>query len=316
MDKYMNAFIIKEFGDYKVLNQEKVTIPLDISEEEILIKLSAASYNPSDKKVREGAFKSVTPINDYRIIGFDFSGEIVKIGAGVKNFKIEDKVFGYQSIKSNGSYAEYVKTKTDNICLAPESIPLKDSAALSVAGTAAFKCFENLDLNKHKNILINGVSGGVGTFLLQMIKLENPNALVTGTASKRSFEMIKILNIDKIIDYKKIDIYNSLDEKYDVVINLVELNEDKINKLTNLVKENGTLISTTNSPNEDLVKEKNIVFKSVFANPDKKILRKLKDLTEKGLKPIITSSYTFNEIKDVHKKENTNSSNGKVLIEF
>lgn len=317
MDEYMKAFIIKEFGGYKVLNKKKVKIPLDLEENEILIKLSAASYNPSDKKVREGAFKKVTPINDYRTIGFDFSGKIIKIGKNVKSYKLSDKVFGYQSIKSNGSYAEYLKTKTDNICFSPKNISLKDSAALPVAGTAAYKCFTNLDLTKDKNILINGVSGGVGTFLIQMIKIENPNIQVTGTASERSFKLLEDLNIDKIIDYTKVNIHDSYNEKYDAVINLVELSNDNINKLLDLIKENGILVSTTNEPSTELIKEKNLKFESVFANPNKKILKELKDLVErKGLRPIITSTYSFDEIKEVHKNEEQNASNGKLLIEY
>ncbi|NLC65512.1 MAG: NADP-dependent oxidoreductase [Clostridium sp.] len=317
MAKNMEAFIIKEFGGYEVLNKEKVKIPNDIKENEILIKLSAASYNPSDKKVREGAFKKVTPINDYRIIGFDFSGEIIKIGENIKNYKISDKVFGYQSIKSNGSYGEYLKTKANNICLSPKNISLEDSAALSVAGTASYKSFLSLDLAKHKNILINGVSGGVGTYLLQILKIENPNIQVTGTASERSFKLIEQLNIDKIIDYTKVNIYDSYNEKYDAVINLVELTDNNINKLLGLIKENGILISTTNKPSKELIKEKNLKFESVFANPDKKILEELKYLVErKGLKPIITSTYNFDEIKEVHKNEEQKASNGKLLIKY
>lgn len=312
----MSAFVIKEFGNYKVLNKESVAIPLDILDDEILIKVSSASYNPSDTKTREGAFKSVTPIDKYRIIGFDFAGKIVKKGKSVKDFNLEDEIFGYQSIRSNGSYAEYIKTKAKNISLAPNNISLKDSAALPVAGTAAYKSFKNLNLNKDAKVLINGVSGGVGTFLLQMIKIKNPSTKVIGTASKRSFEMLKKLNIDSIIDYKKTDVHEFSDEKYDAIINLVELDKKSINNLLDLLHENGTLLSTTNSPEEKLLEKKNIYFKSIFASPDKEILTSLKDMVEEGLRPIITERYKFNEIKEVHKKEDKKSSNGKTLIEF
>ena len=140
---------------------------------EVAVKVSAISINPFDLKKMRGGFKPITSIKKFPIItACDFSGEIVEIGNDVGAFKVGDKVFGMQDILFNGSAAEKITISQKYISLAPNNFELSDSAAIPQVGNTSLLALRNIaSLRKGHKLLINGASGGVGTFALQMSKI-------------------------------------------------------------------------------------------------------------------------------------------------
>ncbi|HSZ87681.1 MAG TPA: NADP-dependent oxidoreductase, partial [Puia sp.] len=197
----MRAIMIHEFGGPEVLKLEDAPQPKPAADE-LLIKVYATSVNPIDWKIREGARKEKFPINFPLIPGWDVSGVIAETGNEVKNFKKRDKVYSRTDPTKNGTYAEYVVVKADQVNRKPETIDHIKAAAVPLAGLTAWQgLFDHGKLNSGERVLIHGASGGVGTFAVQFAKWKG--AYVIGTSSEKNVDFLKELGADEVIDYKK-----------------------------------------------------------------------------------------------------------------
>ena len=287
---------------------------------EVAVKVSAISINPVDLKKMRGGFKPITSIKKFPIItACDFSGEIVEIGNDVGAFKVGDKVFGMQDILFNGSAAEKITISQKYISLAPNNFELSDSAAIPQVGNTSLLALRNIaSLRKGHKLLINGASGGVGTFALQMAKIYEAD--ITAVTSDRNIEWIKNeFDIENIIDYTKTDITDTSD-KYDIIF---DANGNlSFPKISNSLSINGIYVTTKFNiyNNIDTAKQffKRKKSRTVLSGrTSTSNLDMFRMWMEDGkLKPVIEKTYSFDQYHEAYEHLSSGRAKGKLLIKI
>ncbi|KAJ6966955.1 chloroplast envelope quinone oxidoreductase [Populus alba x Populus x berolinensis] len=192
---------------------------------EVLLKLEATCLNPIDWKIQKGKLRPFFPRKFPYIPGTDVAGEVVEVGAEVKNFKIGDRVVAELGHLDGGGLAEYAVAKESLTVVRPSEVSAAAGAGLLVSGITAYQALTQhggikLDgSGQQKNILITAASGGVGLYAVQLAKLGNTH--VTATCGARNIELVKSLGADEVLDYKTPEgaaLKSPSGKKYDVVL--------------------------------------------------------------------------------------------------
>lgn len=308
----MNAVVMNEYGGTDVLQYKEVVIP-EVGPEEVLIRVAATSYNPLDSVIRSGAFQSVVSVKFPFIPHSDVSGIIEKVGDGVTNVSVGQKVYAYLDISRNGAAAEYVVTKASLVSVAPKTIPLQEAAVIPLAALTAWQgLFEHGGLQAGQRVLISAAAGGVGSFAVQLAKWKG--AYVIGTASETSFPILKEWGIDEIIDYKKQTVQDVLTEKVDVILNLAPISSEELTSWLHLLNEGGILISALSPADKTLAKELGVKTKRMGVKSDSENLKEIAEIVDSGkMTPFITERLSLTELVKAH--ELAGKTRGKVLIE-
>ena len=218
----MKAIICPRYGSPDVLQLREVEKPVP-QEDEVLIQIHAASLNSRDLRMLRANpfFMRLMPGGLFRpknkILGADVAGRVEAIGSNVKQFKPGDEVFGYlPSATGRGTFAEYVCAKENLITLKPANLTFEQAAAVPLAAMTALQGLrDNGNIQPGQKVLINGASGGVGTFAVQIAKAFG--AEVTAVCSTRNLEMVRSLGADHVIDYKKED-FTQNGQQYDLIL--------------------------------------------------------------------------------------------------
>jgi NADPH:quinone reductase-like Zn-dependent oxidoreductase len=218
----MKAILCTQYGSPDVLRLQEVSKPTPL-EDEVLVRIHAASINARDWRMMHAIpfFIRLMPGAFWRpknkILGADLAGRVEAIGDNVKQFKPGDEVFGYLPSKTGrGTFAEYVCAKEDLITLKPDNLTFEQAAAVPVAAITALQGLrDNGNIQTGQKVLINGASGGVGTFAVQIAKAFG--AEVTAVCSTRNLEMVRSLGADHVIDYKKED-FTKNGQQYDLIL--------------------------------------------------------------------------------------------------
>ncbi|MEM6347824.1 MAG: NAD(P)-dependent alcohol dehydrogenase [Bacteroidota bacterium] len=213
----MNAIFYQQYGDTSVLAYGEQPIP-NPGPKEVLIKVHASALNPIDCEVRKGSFKVVTGKRFPRIPGCDFAGEIIAKGAKVKPFQVGDLVYGMSKTYRGGAHAEYITMNPNEIGLKPPALSMVEAAALPLAALTSLQALRDLaQIQAGQKVLLNGASGGVGVFAIQLAKAMGAN--VHATCSHRNIELVQSLGVDHAIDYTQTDIRASK-ERYEVIYDI------------------------------------------------------------------------------------------------
>ncbi len=216
----MKAICYCDYGTAEVLRLEDVEKPVP-DEHQVLVKVRAASVNPLDWHFIRGTPYFMRLGSGLRKpaltrLGVDYSGTVEAVGASVTKFKPGDEVFGAR----NGAFAEYVVVRDDRgVIPKPANITFEQAAGVGIAGVTALQGLRDKgQVQPGQKVLINGASGGVGTFAVQIAKTYG--AEVTGVCSGRNFELVRSLGADHLVDYTKDD-FTKTDERYDVILDNV-----------------------------------------------------------------------------------------------
>lgn len=210
----MKAIIFNEFGGPEKLEYVDIPEPKPGSGE-VLVKVMAASVNPVDWKIREGRLKFMTGKKFPLLAGSELSGVISEFGPGVSEFKIGDRVFAGLTRKG-GAYAEYVVAKAEKTIRIPDEMSFEVASTLAIAGVTPLQAFtHHFKVKKGHDILINGGSGGVGTYAIQIAKVLG--ARVTAVCSERNKELVLSLGADEVIDYNKED-FRERQNAFDLIL--------------------------------------------------------------------------------------------------
>src|SRR6187399_2474295 len=211
------------YCDYGVANLKLEEIEKPVAnDDQILVKVRAASINPYDWHFVEGTPYVMRAMGvglrkpkDTRL-GVDFAGTVEAVGKNVTEFKPGDEVFGGRG----GAFAQYVCPRaTRAVALKPASVSFEDAASVNIAGITALQAVRDKGkVQPGQKVLINGASGGVGTFAVQIAK--SLGAEVTGVCSTRNVDLVKSLGADHVIDYTKED-FSKTDQRYDMIYDLV-----------------------------------------------------------------------------------------------
>ncbi len=234
----MKAIRINEFGGTDVMKLEDIERPVP-APDEVLVKLYASGVNPVDCVIRSGGNDFLKPLLKLPMtLGWDAAGIIEETGSDVAGFKKGDEVYGVPNFPGDGSYAEYCAAKAGQFALKPKSIGFNESAGVPLAALTAWtSLFECGKLQSGQRILIQGATGGVGSFAVQFAKAKG--AFVIGIASTSNLDYLKQLGADQVIDYKTQN-FEDLARDIDVVFDASPLrdNSERL-RFVNVLKDGG-----------------------------------------------------------------------------
>ena len=209
----MKAIRVNEWGKPVQLEDHPQPSPAD---DEVLVRVRAASINPFDIAVAAGyvAFMATAPMT----LGTDVAGEVVEVGKNVTTLKPGDEVFGAVVLHS-GTFAEYTTPKAGELARKPKSLDFVQASAIPLAATAAWQTlFDVAKLQSGERLLIQGVAGSVGTYALQFAK--DIGAYVYGTDIPERADLVKSLGLDRYINHKEERVEDVVKDA-DVVLDLV-----------------------------------------------------------------------------------------------
>jgi NADPH:quinone reductase-like Zn-dependent oxidoreductase len=216
----MKAIVYEKYGPPEVLQYREIDKPVP-KDGQVLVKIKAAALNAADwhlmraepalARLFGGLFKP-----NKTILGADMAGVVEAAGKDVKEFKPGDEVFGDMFTSGLGAFAEYVCAQEDALVLKPANLSFEEAAAVPVSGGTALQALRDAGhIRPGKTALINGASGGVGTFAIQIAKALG--AVVTAVCSTGNVEQSRLLGADFVIDYTKEDFTKS-GKQYDVIL--------------------------------------------------------------------------------------------------
>lgn len=315
MSEQMKAVVINKYGAPEVLQFQDIPKP-EIKSDQMLVKVYATSINPIDWKTRNGMLKIIFGNKFPMVLGYDISGEVVEVGSGVTQFRPGDQIYACLDPATSGSYAEYAAVSEKVANLKPQNLSHEQAAAIPLAAETALQALRDLGgIKAGWRILINGASGGVGTFAVQIAKALG--AEVTAVCSQKNAELVKNLGADSIIDYTNQD-FTKESVKYDIIFDAVA--NRSFWECQNILSSNGVYVTTVpdfaNSAAFFITqllpgkKAKLILLKS-----NGKDLAYLKELSEANkLRPIIARTYPLSEIAEAHAESEKGRVVGKLVI--
>jgi NADPH:quinone reductase-like Zn-dependent oxidoreductase len=219
----MKAFVYQRYGPPETLRMVEVDKPMP-NADEVLVKVRAVSVNAADWHVLRGKplFSRATlgllrP--KYQILGVDVAGQVEAVGPGVTRFRPGDEVYANLLDHGYGGFAEYVSVPVDVMALRPAGLSFEEAAAVPMAaGTALQGLGHHGDIQPGQQVLINGATGGVGSFAVQLAKASG--AEVTAVTSTRNLELVRSFGADHVVDYTTTD-FTRDGRRYDLVLDTV-----------------------------------------------------------------------------------------------
>ena len=298
------------------------------NDNEVLVRVRAASINPVDGHLIRGAWmmRPMTGLRKPRNtrFGTDFAGIIEAVGKDVTNFKSGDEVFGAK----NGAVADYICVKANRaIVMKPSNITFEQAGSVGVAGVTALQGLRDKGhIQAGQKVLINGASGGVGTFAVQIAKAFG--AEVTGVCSTRNVDLVKSIGADHVIDYTKED-FTKTDQRYDMIYDLVGnhsfserrqiLTANGICVLAGIggaglhPESGGRILGNFKTAFQSKFTSQKFVF--YIAKLTKDDLNVLRDLMQSGkVAPVIDRTYKISETQDAVRYLEEGHARGKVVI--
>ena len=320
----MRAMVYETYGPPEVLELREIERPA-VVDDGVLVRVHAASVNPFDWHFLTGTPYLVRVGAGFRkpknkTLGVDFAGTVEAVGKDVTQFHPRDEVFGSKS----GAFAEYVCVRK-SVALKPANVTFEQAAAVPIAGVTALQGLRDKGgIQAGHKVLINGASGGVGTFAVQIAK--SFGAEVTGVCSTRNVEAVRSLGADHVIDYAQADFTRS-GQRYDLMFDVAgnrswsECKRILTDKAT-LVVVGGRKTNRWIGPMGDGLKKRLVslggsrkVVSPFLANVKREDLAAMGELLESGsVTPVIEKRYELSEVPEAVAYVGTGHAQGKVVI--
>ena len=316
----MKALVFHQYGPPEMLEMQEIDMPA-FEEDQVLVRVHAASVNALDwhfltgrpflaRIMNGGIFKP-----KQTVLGVDLAGRVEAVGASVTRFQPGDEVFG--GCGKGGAFAEYAPTGQDQLQLKPANVTFEEAAA---AGAAAHTALQGLrdggQIQAGQRVLINGASGGVGTFAVQIAK--SLGATVTGVCSTRNLDLVRSAGADEVIDYTSEDATRG-EQRYDLVFDVAA--KLSFADCKRVLSPQGIFVTTEFSPA--------LLLKALWASltGDQKLVSQLakppserdwafmKELLERGqVKPVIDRTYTLREVPEALRYVGQGHARAKVVV--
>lgn len=319
----MKAIVCTKYGPPNVLQLKEVDKPTP-RDNEVLVKIHAASLNAADLETLRGVFliRFVAPLKPkYKILGSDIAGQVEAVGRNIKQFQPGDEIWGDLSRCGFGTFAEYVCIPENALRLKPAGMTFEEAAAVPTAAVVALQNLrDKRPIQPEQKVLINGAGGGVGTFAVQLAKYFG--AEVTGVDSTSKLDLVRSIGADRVIDYTQED-FTKNGQHYDLILDVVvhrsvfdykralspkgivvmvggSITRVFLNMLL------GSLISMTGSKKMGLV---------MWKPNNKEDLDFLKELLETGkVVPVIDRRYPLSDVAEALRYLEEGHAQGKVVI--
>jgi NADPH:quinone reductase-like Zn-dependent oxidoreductase len=305
----MKAVRIHDFGGSDVLHIDDVEMPQP-KDDEVLVKVHAASVNPVDWKIRSGDYPMVKQENLPMTMGRDIAGEIESCGTRARNMRKGDAIYAFLGM-GRGGYQEYVTVKASELAAMPGSLSYSEAAAVPLAGITAWQgLFDHGRLTEGQRVLIHGGSGGVGHLAVQFAKTKG--AWVATTVSEPDLKFARELGADQVIDYKA--------ERFEEVVEPVDLVFDLISGETrersfDVLKEGGVMVSTLGKPDEGKARKKNVRVAGYMAQPNGAQLNEIGQLIDRGkVKVAVDRVFQFAEAARAQECLEQEHVRGKIVL--
>ena len=306
----MHAIRIHKFGDADVLKMDDIPVP-GPKDDEMVVRVIAASVNPVDYKIRSGKYPAVKQDQLPKVLGRDIAGVIESVGAKVRKFRRGDAIYAMLG-RDIGGYAEYALVTEDEAARKPERLDFQQAAAVPLAALTAWQgLFDQGGLEAGERVLIHGGAGGVGHFAIQFAKAKG--AWVATTVSGADMEFARELGADQAIDYKK--------DKFEEIVKDIDLVYDLIAGETQqrsfaVLRDGGRLISTLQKPDEAELKRHHARGAHYMAKPDAAELETIARLIDAGkVDVVITATYPLEDVSRAHKHMENDHIQGKVVLQ-
>ncbi|HVE76153.1 MAG TPA: NAD(P)-dependent alcohol dehydrogenase [Actinomycetota bacterium] len=320
----MKALVHDRFGSTDVLEIRDIEPPVPTANT-VLVRVVASSVNPADWYSMTGRPYIARPMvglrkpKDIRL-GTDFAGTVESTGPGVTEFNPGDEVYGMRT----GALAEFITISETRLALKPANLSFEEAAAIPVAAVTALQALRDHGKVQHgQHVLINGASGGVGTFTVQIAKALG--AEVTGVCSSRNVDLVRSLGADHVVDYTKQD-FTSGGGPYDLMID--NTGSKPFSKFRKVLSAGATIVLVGGPKKSRLLgplthivrtraaaarKSQDVVF--FIAKVDKNDLNQLSELMEEGtVKAVIDRTYTLNDAREAFEYLGEGHAKGKVIV--
>jgi NADPH:quinone reductase-like Zn-dependent oxidoreductase len=314
----MKAIVYHRYGPPDVLQCEEIDKPV-VGDDDVLIKVRAAAANPMDR-VFNGKVRLMTGLRKpkEKRVGADVAGEVEAVGRNVTEFKPGDEVFGV----SRGAFAEYASTPHSALALKPPNMTFEQAAAAGVAGLTALQGLRDKGrIQPGHKVLVNGASGGVGTFAVQIAR--SFGADVTAVCSTRNVEMVRSIGAGRVIDYTQEDFTKDA-QRYDLIFDAV--GNRPLSALRRILEPTGIclLVGAPATISAILLRALNALILSrlvsqkfilYIAKRKKEDLNVLRDLMQSGkLTPVIDRRYRLDEVPDAMRPLEEGHARGKIVV--
>jgi NADPH:quinone reductase-like Zn-dependent oxidoreductase len=320
----MRAIVHQRYGSADLLELREVDKPT-VEVDQVLVRVHAASVNPADWHVMTGTpYLGRVQMGVRRprseVLGTDFAGTVEAVGENVTEFKAGDEVFGART----GAFADYLPVGQERaVALKPHNLTFEEAAAVPIAGFTALQGLRDKGrIRAGHEVLINGASGGVGTFAVQIAK--SFGATVTGVCSTRNVDIVRSLGADEVVDYTRDDI-TRIGRRFDLIFDIA--GNHSLRACRRMLKPTGTYVLVgapkgrwvrpvprlLNAVALSLVGRRRMV--GFLAKANKNDLLALKELLEAGkLRPVIDRRYTLSEIPEALRYVGEGHSQGKNVV--
>ncbi|HUW10965.1 MAG TPA: NAD(P)-dependent alcohol dehydrogenase [Anaerolineae bacterium] len=322
----MRAVVYTKYGPPEVLQLREVEKPA-LMEDEVLVKVHAASVNYADCSFVRGKPFLVRLIGAgllkprNTILGSDIAGRVETVGGKVMQFQPGDEVFGDISDRGMGGFAEYVSVPEDALVPKPASMTFEAAAAVPMAAVVALQGLRDEgQIQPGQKVLINGASGGIGTFAVQIAK--SFGADVTGVCSTRNLDMVRSIGADQVIDYTQED-FTQNEQHYDLILDIVA-NRSASDYMRALSPKGVCVLVGYSSPavmfrimfqGRGTSKTGSRKVVSLAAKPSRKDLVFVKELLEAGkVVPIVDRLYPVSEVAEAIRHYGERHAQGKVVV--
>ncbi|MCC7111955.1 MAG: NADP-dependent oxidoreductase [Deltaproteobacteria bacterium] len=331
----MKAFMLDRYGSKVALRSGEVGDP-ELRDDDVLVRVHAASVNVLDSKIRSGELKLILPHRLPLVLGHDLAGVIERAGAAVKHFRPGDEVFARPADLRVGTFAERIAVQEGDLAKKPKCLTMVEAAALPLVGLTAWQALVEVgQLKEGQKVFIQAGSGGVGTFAIQLAK--HLGASVATTTSSANVELVRALGADVVVDYKKEDFEARLRD-YDLVLH----SQDKkaLDKSLRVLRAGGRLVSISGPPDPDFAtaigapwfvrlftrivsagprrtaRSLGTTFSFLWMKPNGDQLGKIAALVDDGrLRPVLDRVFPFEATEEALRYVETGRAKGKVVIE-
>ena len=323
----MRAIAARGHGGPKVLWVEEVQRP-EARGRQVLIEVHAAGVNPVDWRIRRGDLRPLSALMPRRIPGRDVAGVVAAVGDEVRGFAVGDRIFAMLDNVSGGGYAEYALAGEDAVAMMPENLSFEEAAVVPLAALTAVQAIRDALREVARNaphacdtgelarrrVLVNGASGGVGTFAVQFAKISG--AEVTAVCGAENAALMGELGTDHVIDYEEED-FARHEERYDVIFDVV--GNRSFGACKRALRPAGVYVTTEPGPRNLLSRVATIPAhkkaRVVLVKPSGEELSLLKQLFEAGrLRVVLDSVYPLEEAAEAHAHGEAGHARGKIVL--
>ena len=319
----IKAIVQDRYGSPDVLRLKDIDKPVQ-EDNEVLVRVRAAAINIGNWHVLRGIPYAMRPAvglfkPKHEIPGVDLAGQVEAVGGSVKQFQPGDEVFGW----CNGAFAEYACAEENNLLAKPSNLTLEQAAAVGDSAFTALNAVRDQgEVQPGQRVVINGASGGVGTFAVQIAK--SFGADVTGVCSTKNVEMVRSIGANRVIDYTKED-FAQADQRYDVMLDLV--GNRSLSDCMGTLSRQGTYVLVGVSDMDrwfGLARQIKALSLSPFVRQSVRVfivrhnradLAVLKELVEAGkVTPVIDRRYPLREVPEALRYQGEGHARGKIII--